>query len=244
MLKGQNYYIILNVSPGADPGEIKKKFRMLAHQYHPDKTGGSPQSETLFKIINEAYRVLSDPNARVRYDSYLKTSPNLKKASPASQKSTKTGQGALPLELNSVESVLSQLNILLWDIEDFLRDTDANQFNWFYSQQPTWYFITRLLTYIEMWLFDPRAPERNVNRSKVGISSYFYRLRLKVDKLFGRLNWGDLMEPLPGYGITRMDAILEVQRHTIHYLSVLKEALSGKIEEIPPYTYRKPFYSI
>ncbi len=63
----KNYYEILGVDKKASKEEIKKAFRRLAHQYHPDKKGGS---EEKFKEINEAYGVLSDDNKRAEYDSY------------------------------------------------------------------------------------------------------------------------------------------------------------------------------
>ncbi len=61
----KDYYETLGVSKGASEDEIKKAFRKLAHQYHPDKQGGD---EKKFKEINEAYQVLSDKQKRAAYD--------------------------------------------------------------------------------------------------------------------------------------------------------------------------------
>ncbi len=58
-------YSTLGISKTASEDEIKKAFRKLAHQYHPDKKGGSAVK---FKEINEAYQVLSDPAKRRQYD--------------------------------------------------------------------------------------------------------------------------------------------------------------------------------
>ena len=66
----KNYYEILGVSKGASDDEIKKAFRKLAHQYHPDKKGGD---ETKFKEVSEAYTVLSDKKRRAEYDTYGQT---------------------------------------------------------------------------------------------------------------------------------------------------------------------------
>jgi len=62
----KDYYKILGVSKNASQEEIKKAYYRLAHKYHPDK-GGDPEK---FKEINEAYRVLSDPEKRRQYDMY------------------------------------------------------------------------------------------------------------------------------------------------------------------------------
>lgn len=60
-----DYYSTLGVSRSASEDEIKKAFRKLAHQYHPDKGTGD---EKKFKEINEAYQVLSNKEKRARYD--------------------------------------------------------------------------------------------------------------------------------------------------------------------------------
>jgi DnaJ-class molecular chaperone len=67
--KYQDYYRILGVERAAGDGEIKRAFRTLARQYHPDATRGNKALESKFKDINEAYEVLSDPEKRARYDS-------------------------------------------------------------------------------------------------------------------------------------------------------------------------------
>ncbi len=64
-----DYYEILGISKGASEQEIKKAYRKLAHEYHPDK-GGGPELAEKFKRINEAYQVLSDPQKRQRYDQF------------------------------------------------------------------------------------------------------------------------------------------------------------------------------
>jgi molecular chaperone DnaJ len=63
----KDYYQILGVAKGASEDEIKRAYRKLAHQYHPDKTGGD---EARFKEINEAYQVLSDKQKRAQYDRF------------------------------------------------------------------------------------------------------------------------------------------------------------------------------
>jgi DnaJ-class molecular chaperone len=63
--KSEDYYKILGVFENASQDDIKKAYRRLAHQYHPDRKSGS---ETKFKEINAAYQTLSDPEKRARYD--------------------------------------------------------------------------------------------------------------------------------------------------------------------------------
>ena len=63
----KDYYKILGVDKNASEEEIKKAYRKLAHQHHPDKKSGD---EAKFKEINEAYQVLSDKNKRKQYDTY------------------------------------------------------------------------------------------------------------------------------------------------------------------------------
>ncbi len=62
----KDYYHVLGVSKGASADEIKKAYRKLAHEYHPDKGGDAGK----FKEINEAYQVLSDTSKKQQYDRY------------------------------------------------------------------------------------------------------------------------------------------------------------------------------
>lgn len=66
----KDYYELLNVSKGASFEEIKKSYRVLAMQHHPDKNQGNPDAEGKFKEINEAYEVLKDEQKRAAYDRY------------------------------------------------------------------------------------------------------------------------------------------------------------------------------
>lgn len=66
----RDYYSILGVTKSADVTEIKKAYRKLAMQYHPDRNPGNKEAEEKFKEAAEAYEVLSDASKRAKYDQY------------------------------------------------------------------------------------------------------------------------------------------------------------------------------
>ena len=70
MSSKRDYYEILGVARTATDQELKQAYRKLAMQYHPDKNSGSADAEEKFKEVSEAYKVLSTPELRARYDSY------------------------------------------------------------------------------------------------------------------------------------------------------------------------------
>ena len=68
-----NYYVLLGVSPDADPDAIRRAFRARARQYHPDAGEGS--SSDRFREILTAYQTLNDPDRRGNYDRFLQNTP-------------------------------------------------------------------------------------------------------------------------------------------------------------------------
>ncbi len=70
MAKKRDYYEVLGISKGATADEIKKAYRKLAVQFHPDKNPGDHAAEEKFKEAAEAYSILSDDTKRQRYDQF------------------------------------------------------------------------------------------------------------------------------------------------------------------------------
>src|ERR1044072_6616188 len=65
-----DYYKTVGVERSASEADIKKAYRKLARQYHPDINPGNTAAEAKFKEINEAYEVLSDKEKREKYDRF------------------------------------------------------------------------------------------------------------------------------------------------------------------------------
>ena len=70
MAAKRDYYEVLGVSKSSTDEEIKKAYRKLAKQYHPDLNPDDKEAEAKFKEVNEAYEVLSDKDKKARYDQF------------------------------------------------------------------------------------------------------------------------------------------------------------------------------
>ena len=63
-----NYWSLLGLEPGSDADELKRAFRREARRWHPDLNGNDREAEERFKLVNEAYAVLSDPKRRRQWE--------------------------------------------------------------------------------------------------------------------------------------------------------------------------------
>jgi len=104
LANGTDYYQILGVTKNASEAEIKKAYRKLAVQYHPDRNQGSREAEEKFKEIAEAYSVVSDPDKRQIYDRYGKEGLR--------------GAGVQP-DFSSVDDILSSFGNIFGDLFGF-----------------------------------------------------------------------------------------------------------------------------
>ncbi|MBD2139662.1 DnaJ domain-containing protein [Anabaena sp. FACHB-1237] len=115
----RDYYEILGVSKDASSEEIKKVYRRLARQYHPDLNPGNKESEEKFKVIGEAYEILSDPSRRSQYDQFSRYwkqngfTGNRQTPKPKSWNDTRTNERTTsdvdPSQFSDFESFLNQV---------------------------------------------------------------------------------------------------------------------------------------
>lgn len=247
-------YAILQVEPGADPDGIKKAFRTLAKRYHPDS--GSGEGGLDFRILLDAYTVLSDPEARRQYDSYLATlQASRRHAGLPEQRGTVTGD-------RTVEKLGEQLNFILWEIEDLLGgygtpdrrpDTGLHPFLLpilrFLDEQvlvpggfPDYFFEARRMRLPGDAGEIIDIPNRAGHRPYVGIQDYFYQIRKRMDRFCGVLKRPLLTAPGAVPGVTLLDALLEAQRLAYHYLGGIRLFLQGETDGIAPYCHANPAF--
>ena len=100
------YYRSLGVQPNASPDELKKAYRKLAKQYHPDLHPGDHEAEARFKEINEAYEILSDPEKRKKYDEQQGTTQR-RQAPNRAKTAARTPKGG-PVDFSQMQGGFAQ----------------------------------------------------------------------------------------------------------------------------------------
>lgn len=102
----KTYYQILGVSKTASKDELKKAFRKLARQYHPDVNPGNKEAEEKFKQVNEAYNTLSDDSLKAAYDAKLEGNTYSSAGAAGSAntgRAAQTGPQSRPFNFENVE---------------------------------------------------------------------------------------------------------------------------------------------
>ncbi|OHD53602.1 MAG: hypothetical protein A2Y33_06680 [Spirochaetes bacterium GWF1_51_8] len=238
-------YEILGISPDAPADAVKTAFRKLAQVNHPDKAGNSPESAAKFIVIHHAYTVLADPGQRREYDSYL--------ASSRAVRERPKYRTALPGS-GSWESVLGDLNFVLWDIEDLIRDDESGIFD---------AAVMKILLFIEIWVLNPAGypdyfysarqmdaiaePVFSGNKPNsygpyVDIRSYFYSMRMRANKVLDKTTPSGMMAAIGKTGLRLIDGVIEAVNLARHYLSLLNNKYADRDGGVPGFVHSDPAF--
>jgi hypothetical protein len=257
-------YDILRVPLGASIDEIKSAFRKSALRHHPDRND-DPESAARFRVIHNAYSTLSDPEKRQRYDAYLDSSAVFRGVSggAAESKSFVPPLGISGSTSSTLETLLSHLNYVLWDIEDFIRA----QPDWArtFSGNSVRGYVLEMLSFIDKWIltragfpdyfFQARRMDSPAeigvlsveggggHRPFVSLSDYFYNIRVRTDKFLKSAKLVDLVKPEADTEVRIIDCVLEAHNLCVHYLAALKAALAGQREAVSRFRHTDPRFN-
>lgn len=244
-----DHYLTLGLDPSAGPEAIKARFRQLALAHHPDQNGGSAEAEARFRLIHNAWLVLGDPEAKAAYDRYLKgrSAPQAAPARPPQRAPDR----------DTAAEVRDSLNSLLWDIEDLVRRGGDLAFM---------KDLMRILTFLDQWVLEPAgfvdyfmearglerlnpssyidficvSPHRLSHFPFTSVSNYYYDIRKRMNRYLdqvGRIRW---LDPVPGRSVRYIDALVEAQNLSVHYLAGLRRRAAGEDLEVPRFLPSHP----
>lgn len=145
----ENYYQILNVSPDVAQAEIKAAYREMAKKFHPD-INREQGSEEIFKIIQEAYEVLSDPERRRQYDETLRQSSSARHFEyDATHDMNTAAEMRYSVPRLSLVSVLRKITAVIFlaiiPVYSFLNGDSMNNILIYYGWLLVLYLFTKLI---------------------------------------------------------------------------------------------------
>jgi hypothetical protein len=235
---------------------------------HPDKNNNSPESQAQFVLLLNAYNTLVDPVKRKEYDTYLTTSNIFRhrgKTAPAKKTALPGKAGDI---YKSNKELFNHFNVLLWDIEDFLRNKNKPDWNFKNNNVSLQRYVLKILTFIDKWVLEPAGyldyfmearkmgridPVEYINTigfnqgksghgPYVSMTDYFYDIRKRMDRFLNYTTACDLVNNIPDYNIRLIDCIIEAQNYAIHYLSYLPQMQAGELRDIPPFKHSNPCF--
>ncbi|MBI9106153.1 MAG: DnaJ domain-containing protein [Spirochaetales bacterium] len=229
-----DYYRILGVPANAGVDVIRYSFRHLAKIHHPDKNGNSPDSQLVFRVILEAYRILSTAKERSLYDDYLRSSTVVKK-----RKTIKHAAAGRCAD-RTVSDIISRLNFILWEIEDLLAGSEHEPQEvililsffdkWILtpSGNGDYFFTARQINKIDV--YKPSSGSRDSLHSPyVNLRDYFYQIRRRFDRFMNNLRKSELASVIPGTEVTLLDGIFEATRLSYYYLGRMNITRAGGV---------------
>ena len=107
MVGRRDYYEALGVSRSASQEEIKRAYRKLAKQYHPDRNQGDASAEARFKEIQQAYNVLRDPEKKAQYDRFGEAGVGQWSTRPGGERVYRWGGGRSAVNIDDLEDLMS-----------------------------------------------------------------------------------------------------------------------------------------
>ena len=245
----KSHYEILGAPPRASLQEIKEAFRKQSMLCHPDRNGNTALSNEIYRAVLNSYRILSHPERRAEYDSFLMTSSWIQSHRDAPKNRAVLGApGTIDKSF-----YLQQINMILWEIEDILDSGIISRIQM--------RMMLIILTFLDRWVLHPAGfPDYFMEARKMGqtdprvyidllcspssgtahlpystLDEYFYDIRRRSGRLLDRMDRqsseGAVLEGLE-------EAVLEFSNMAVHYLSAIRD--EGRESE--PYLFENPLY--
>ena len=243
--ESRTHYQILNTCRNSTTEQIRDAFRRMSMIHHPDRNRNSEESNKIYRIILNSYKILSQSEKRREYDTYLNRSKYVGDFGNIEIK-TLTG-GFISSQL------LNQINISLWEINDLINEypdpADIRE------------YLLRILTFLDKWVLEPggfpdcfmeaRRMQRLDPREYIRILSnplppgvylpyrnlqdYFHDIRKRADKFLSRYDkltdWNETTDQ----PVSLTDSLIEYNNLAVHYLSYLLNP--GKESAVPEFIF-------